>query len=254
MPRAGPAIPPPLSPAPTASVTSWVGSRSTTALRKWSRLRWPGNATRHPPPPQGRVRHPDMSHLEFTLGARTGFRGLADEDELAGQRVRQVLRITQDLRELFSGSSSILDIASGSGEAVLWYRSLFPGVRLVCLERPDPTLPRPPWANFAGMAHSRRFDGVSIPYADASFDVITGCGGLAGTPVEQRPAALAEAYRVLKPGGLIILFEPTGAGLSGRTAARMVRTAGFLETTVRCHGPVPLLPLGPEFHVVAYRS
>jgi ubiquinone/menaquinone biosynthesis C-methylase UbiE len=197
-----------------------------------------------------------MSHLEFALGARTGFRDLADEDELAGQRVRHVLRITQDLRELFSGSSSILDIASGSGEAVFWYRSLFPGVRLVCLERPmphHPTPARPTLAKFAGMAHYRRFDGVSIPYADASFDVVTGCGGLAGTSAEQRPAALAEAYRVLKPGGLIILFEPTGAGRSGRATARMVQTAGFLETTVRYHGPVPLVPLGPEFHVVAYR-
>jgi ubiquinone/menaquinone biosynthesis C-methylase UbiE len=192
-----------------------------------------------------------MSLQEFALGARAGFRDLADEDDLAGRRVRQVLRITQDLRELFSGSSSILDIASGGGEAVSWYRSLFPGVRLVCLERP--TSARPTLARFAGMAHYRRFDGVSIPYADASFDVVTGCGGLAATPVEQHPAALAEAYRVLKPGGLIILFEPKGAGLSGRAAARALRTAGFHETAVRYHGPVPLLPLGPEFHVVAYR-
>jgi hypothetical protein len=58
-----------------------------------------------------------MSLQDFALGARAGFRDRADEDDLAGRRVRQVLRITQDLRELFSGSSSILDIASGSGEA-----------------------------------------------------------------------------------------------------------------------------------------
>ena len=192
-----------------------------------------------------------MSLQDFALGARAGFRDLADEDDLAGRRVRQVLRITQDLRELFSGSSSILDIASGGGEAVSWYRSLFPGVRLVCLERPTPA--RPTLARFAGMAQYRHFDGVSIPYADASFDVVTGCGGLAATPAEQHPAALAEAYRVLKPGGLIILFEPKGAGFSGRAAARALRAAGFHETAVRYHGPVPLLPLGTEFHVVAYR-
>ena len=58
---------------------------------------------------------------------------------------------------------------------------------------------------------------------------------------------------MLKPGGLIILFEPKGAGLSARAAARIVRTAGFLETMVRYDGPVPLLPLGTEFHVVAFR-
>ncbi len=118
-----------------------------------------------------------MSLQEFALGARRGMRAFHDAEDLAGRRVGQVLKITQDLRELFPRSSSILDIASGGGEAVSWYRSLFPGVRLVCLER-STAKPRPSLARFAGLAHYRRFDGVAIPYADASFDVVTGCGGL----------------------------------------------------------------------------
>ena len=133
-----------------------------------------------------------------------------------------------------------------------WYRSLFPGVRLVCLERPT-AKPRPSLARFAGLAHYRRFDGVAIPYADASFDVVTGCGGLSASPPDQRPAVLAEAYRVLKPGGLIILFEPKGAGLPARALARAVRDVGFHDIMIRYDGPVPLLPLGTEFHVVAFR-
>jgi ubiquinone/menaquinone biosynthesis C-methylase UbiE len=162
------------------------------------------------------------------------------------------LKITQDLRELFSGSSSILDIAAGNGEVVSWYRSLFPGVRLVCLEHPT-AKPRPSLARFAGLAHYRRFDGVAIPYADASFDVVTGCGGLSATQHDQRSVVLAEACRVLKPGGLIILFEQKSAGLPARAAARAVRDAGFHDTMVRYDGPVPLLPFGAEFHVVAFR-
>jgi ubiquinone/menaquinone biosynthesis C-methylase UbiE len=194
-----------------------------------------------------------MSLQEFALGARTERRTIHDaEDDLAGRRVRQVLKITQDLRELFPGSSGILDIAVGGGEAVSWYRSLFPGVRLVCLERPT-AKPRPSLARFAGLAHYRRFDGIAIPCADASFDVVTGCGGLSASPPDQRPAVLAEAYRVLKPGGLIILFEPKSAGLSARVLVRAARDTGFHDIMVRYDGPVPLLPLGTEFHVVVFR-
>jgi ubiquinone/menaquinone biosynthesis C-methylase UbiE len=193
-----------------------------------------------------------MSLQEFALGARTGVRAFHDAEDLAGRRVGQVLRITQDLRELFSGSSSILDIAAGRGEAVSWYRSLFPGVRLVCLERPVAKLHRS-LARFAGLAHYRPFDGVAIPYANDSFDVVTGFGGLSTTPADQRSALLAEVSRVLKPGGLVILFEPRSAGLPARAAARAVRDAGFHDTMVRYDGPVPLLPIGAEFHVVAFR-
>src|SRR3954453_403698 len=193
-----------------------------------------------------------MSLQEFALGARTGLRTFHDAADLAGRRLGQGLKITQDLRELFAGSSGILDIAAGGGEAVSWYRSLFPGVRLVCLERPT-AKSRPSLARFAGLAHYRPFDGVAIPYANASFDVVTGCGGLSASAQDQRPAILAEAYRVLKPGGLIILFEPKGAELSARALARAVRDAGFHDIMVRYDGLVPLLPLGTEFHVVAFR-
>ena len=58
---------------------------------------------------------------------------------------------------------------------------------------------------------------------------------------------------MLKPGGLIILFEPKGAGLPARAVARAVRDTGFHDTMVRYDGPVPLLPIGAEFHVVAFR-
>ena len=94
-----------------------------------------------------------MSLQDFALGTRTGTRPFHHEEDLAGRRVRQVLRITRDLRELFSGSSGILDIAAGGGEAVSWYRSLFPGVRLVCLESPT-AKQRPTLARFAALAET----------------------------------------------------------------------------------------------------
>jgi ubiquinone/menaquinone biosynthesis C-methylase UbiE len=193
-----------------------------------------------------------MSFQDFALGTRAVARPYHDAEDAAGRRVRQVLRITRDLRELFPGSSGILDIAAGGGEAVSWYRSLFPGVRLVCLEGPN-ARPRPTVARFAAIAHYRRFDGTAIPYADASFDVVTGYCGLSATPEDRRAVLLVEAYRVLKPGGLIILFEPKGAGLAARTLTRNVRDVGFHDAMIRYDGPLPLLPIGADFHVVAFR-
>ncbi|MGF7205863.1 ubiquinone/menaquinone biosynthesis C-methylase UbiE [Skermanella aerolata] len=193
-----------------------------------------------------------MSFQDFALGTRAAVRPYHDAEDAAGRRVRQVLRITRDLRELFPGSSGILDIAAGGGEAVSWYRSLFPGVRLVCLEGPT-AKPRPTVARFAAIAHFRRFDGAAIPYADASFDVITGYRGLSATPEDRRAVLLLEAYRVLKPGGLIVLFEPKGAGLAARTLTRTIRDVGFHDAMVRYDGPLPLLPIGVDFHVVAFR-
>lgn len=48
-------------------------------------------------------------------------------------------------------------------------------------------------------------DAQNIPYADASYDVITMAYGIRNMPDRQR--ALAEMYRVLKPGGALVCLE-----------------------------------------------
>lgn len=190
-----------------------------------------------------------MSIQDFALGARAGRLDLHDEEARAERRVREVLRLTQDLRELFPGSGGILDIAVGNAEAVPWYRSLFRGVRLVCLE---PERPSPALARFGGLAHYRRFDGIRIPYAGDSFDVVTGHNALSEASPEHRPLLLGELLRVLKPGGLLILFEPTSGEVpfGSREARRAARDAGFWNVSIRYGGAIPFLPLGPEYHLV----
>ncbi|EWY42335.1 hypothetical protein N825_19205 [Skermanella stibiiresistens SB22] len=189
-----------------------------------------------------------MSIQDFALGARTGWIDGPDEESQAERRVREVRRLTEELRELFPGSSGILDIAVGSGEAVPWYRDLFRGVRLVCLE---PARPSPGMARFGGLAHYRRFDGLRVPYGESSFDVVTGYGALTAVTADRREKLLEELHRVLKPGGLLILFEPNGrdGALSSREASREVTAAGFWGTAVRYDGLVPFLPFGSEYHV-----
>ncbi|NHM16366.1 ubiquinone/menaquinone biosynthesis methyltransferase [Eggerthellaceae bacterium zg-887] len=48
-------------------------------------------------------------------------------------------------------------------------------------------------------------DAQDIPYADASFDVVTMAYGIRNMP--DRPRALAEMHRVLKPGGALVCLE-----------------------------------------------
>ena len=48
-------------------------------------------------------------------------------------------------------------------------------------------------------------DAQNIPYADASYDAITMAYGIRNMP--DRPRALAEMFRVLKPGGSLVCLE-----------------------------------------------
>ena len=48
-------------------------------------------------------------------------------------------------------------------------------------------------------------DAQNIPYADASYDAITMAYGIRNMP--DRPRALAEMFRVLKPGGSLVCME-----------------------------------------------
>ncbi|HEX8207583.1 MAG TPA: class I SAM-dependent methyltransferase [Solirubrobacteraceae bacterium] len=56
-------------------------------------------------------------------------------------------------------------------------------------------------------------DAADLPFADASFDVLLDIGCLHCMPADARPAAVAEARRVLRPGGALVsrIFTPKDA-------------------------------------------
>jgi ubiquinone/menaquinone biosynthesis C-methylase UbiE len=56
--------------------------------------------------------------------------------------------------------------------------------------------------------------GEALPFDDASFDIVTFFNSLHHVPSEKMKAALHEAVRVLRPGGVLWVWEPIAEGPS----------------------------------------
>jgi arsenite methyltransferase len=86
-------------------------------------------------------------------------------------------------------------------------------------------------------------DARALPYADASFDVVASMTAIHNIPgKEGRRTAIAEAWRVLRPGGQILIFDIRHA----RTYLRQLRDLGAVDT--RLKGPILLWgPIGWRF-------
>jgi SAM-dependent methyltransferase len=88
-------------------------------------------------------------------------------------------------------------------------------------------------------------DARALPYPDASFDVVASMTAIHNIPDKAgRTAAIAEAWRVTKPGGQILIFDIRHA----RTYAAQLRALG---AQVRLKGPILLWgPVGWRFCAV----
>ncbi|HTF90180.1 MAG TPA: class I SAM-dependent methyltransferase [Planctomycetota bacterium] len=86
-------------------------------------------------------------------------------------------------------------------------------------------------------------DARSLPYPNASFDVVTSMTAIHNIPGRAgRTAAIAEAWRVTKPGGEILMFDIRNA----RNYAAQLRAAGAVD--IRMTGPILLWgPIGWRF-------
>jgi ubiquinone/menaquinone biosynthesis C-methylase UbiE len=82
----------------------------------------------------------------------------------------------------------------------------------------------------------------ALPLPDASFDVVTCTLAMHHVPARRRQDALAEMYRVTRPGGRLLLadFDPARRPLplhpGGRRMRRAAATVGLLEELAAAAG------------------
>src|SRR5215210_3865866 len=109
-----------------------------------------------------------------------------------------------------SGSPVVVDIGCGDGSLVRWLERS--GARAIGVEVADEPLARALAHEPVGGERYERAGAQALPLVDGSADAVLFMNSLHHVPGELLDAALAEAARVLRPGGLMYVQEPLAEG------------------------------------------
>lgn len=145
----------------------------------------------------------EESAAVYDVQVETLFTGAADV-----MRRRALLPIARFVQGRDQRDVRLLDVGTGTGRLPGFAHHAFPGVRITGLDLSRPYL-----------EHARRTIGASkrlkwiegaaetLPFADASVDVVTSSFLFHELPKKVRAEAVAEMARVLKPGGLVVVVD-----------------------------------------------
>ena len=106
----------------------------------------------------------------------------------------------------FSDGPAVLDFGAGVGNSVPYFRKHFPQCRLTCLDVSRKSLDLGE-SRFAGQADFVHFDGERVPFPDEHFDLVFFACVLHHIDHNEHVEVLAEARRVLRNDGLLLVFE-----------------------------------------------
>jgi ubiquinone/menaquinone biosynthesis C-methylase UbiE len=139
------------------------------------------------------------------------------------------------------GDEQLLDMGCGRGAVLIAAARRLPTGRAVGADlwskdqsgnRPEATLANAAAAGVADRIEVHTADMTALPFADASFDVVTSAMAIHNIPSpEARFRAVDEAVRVLRPGGQLLIADPWP--MARKYAAHV--------------GNGTLRPLGPEY-------
>lgn len=179
------------------------------------------------------------------------------------------------LKHLRASDERLLDIGCGTGQFLSRAVREFPNLQAVGLDLSAKMLDqgRPRFAAAGEQVAVVRGDSERLPFGNDTFDVVTCCHSFHHYP--RQAAAVAEMYRVLRPGGRLMLIDgdrdrPWGwlvfdvvvttleGGVhhcSGRELRELFRLAGFAEVQqVRRRGLAPFMMTMGVASKTAFRS
>ena len=151
----------------------------------------------------------------------------------ADYKMRDLRRIV-DADNVAMNGARFLDFGAGVGTSVPHFRKYFPTTDLVCADVSMKSLAIGS-ARFGGDAGFVAFDGKTLPFADATFDYAYAACVFHHIPVEAHEQLLRELWRVLKPGGQVMIYEHNPLN---PLTVRAVNTCPFDENAILIRAPV----------------
>ncbi|HEY0195837.1 MAG TPA: class I SAM-dependent methyltransferase [Kofleriaceae bacterium] len=152
----------------------------------------------------------------YELGVELLFRGTADV-----MRRQIIPPITEHVRAHGTGLR-LLDVACGTGRTLHQIAQAHPGLRLYGVDL-SPAYIREARKRLAKLAEVSLAveNGEALPYADATFDIVTSVYLFHELPRNARRNVARELFRVVKPGGLIVLEDSAQLVESAELAAAL---------------------------------
>jgi ubiquinone/menaquinone biosynthesis C-methylase UbiE len=117
----------------------------------------------------------------------------------------------------------VLDVGTGTGAMAFALKQRRPAAEVHGIDPGERMLDaaRTNGVRLGHVVHFRWGWAQDLPFADEEFDAVTFAHVLRHIPVPQRPAVLAEARRVLRPGGRALIVDIVPAGLAVALAPRL---------------------------------
>lgn len=122
----------------------------------------------------------------------------------ADYKIRDLARLARSFDSL-GQLERVLDFGAGIGSSVEYFERYFPGVSLTCVDVSLDSL-KIGCQRFADVGFVA-FDGRRLPFADGSFDCVFSACVFHHIPPALHVPLFAELRRVLRPGGLVTIFE-----------------------------------------------
>lgn len=163
----------------------------------------PGYARREIHLQPGGYTEDPLGGIVYHYGTKIFYQGYNDQDELHAE-IAALTAVPED-----SKVARVLEVACGVGQGAVQLKRRFPEAEVTGLDVALPVL---------RYAHMRSADlGVEVdyiqalaedaPFPDAHFDVLMSYIFFHEVPVEVMKQVLAEAFRLLRPGGKFSIFE-----------------------------------------------